>query len=300
MLTKITPHPLLKLFIKLSLLLFCLIFIKTKLSYEFSHFLETIYRLNISFFFLSLISLLLSFFLGAYKWKMLFNTFHAKSQFSDFLNACFKGAFIANFMFGSIVGDGARIYDISKKYKVPYKRCLVIGILDRLLTLFFYAISIVFVFCITYYSSAYSTNIQYMVFLSILITLSLFIYKKSHSILKLRVKKYKDLINIHFMALYFSTALLSTLLIGLSFIFLSNAAFVALELNSLTYVLTGLLSNFFPLSFSGWGVRELTLSVILKDYASSDAIITISILFGILNAFIALPGILIYFKSRKV
>ena len=298
--TNFTSHPLLKLFIKLSLLLFCLIFIKTKLSYEFSHFLETIYHLNISFFFLSLISLLLSFLLGAYKWKMLFNTFHAKSQFSDFLNACFKGAFIANFMFGSIVGDGARIYDISKKYKVPYKRCLVIGILDRLLTLFFYAISIVFVFCITYYSSAYSTNIQYMVFLSILITLSLFIYKKSHSILKLRVKKYKDLMNINFMALYFSTALLSTLLIGLSFIFLSNAAFVALELNSFTYVLTGLLSNFFPLSFSGWGVRELTLSVILKDYASSDAIITISILFGILNAFIALPGILIYFKSRKV
>ena len=300
MLTNFTSHPLLKLFIKLSLLLFCLIFIKTKLSYEFSHFLETIYRLNISFFFLSLISLLLSFLLGAYKWKMLFNTFHAKSQFSDFLNACFKGAFIANFMFGSIVGDGARIYDISKKYKVPYKRCLVIGILDRLLTLFFYAISIVFVFCITYYSSAYSTNIQHMVFLSILITLSLFIYKKSHSILKLKVKKYKDLMNINFMALYFSTALLSTLLIGLSFIFLSNAAFVALELNSFAYVLTGLLSNFFPLSFSGWGVRELTLSVILKNYASSDAIITISILFGILNAFIALPGILIYFKSRKV
>jgi len=299
-LTNFTSHPLLKLFIKLSLLLFCLIFIKTKLSYEFSHFLETIYRLHIGFLFLSLISLLLSFFLGAYKWKMLFNTFHAKSQFSDFLNACFKGAFIANFMFGSIVGDGTRIYYISKKYKLPYKRCLVIGILDRLLTLFFYAISIFFVFCITYYSRAYSTNIQYMIFLSILITLSLFIYKKSHHILKLRVKKYKDLININFMALYFSTALLSTILIGLSFIFLSNAAFVAIELNSFTYVLTGLLSNFFPLSFSGWGVRELTLSVILKDYASSDAIITISILFGMLNAFIALPGILIYFKSRKV
>ncbi len=300
MLTKIISHPFLKLLIKLSLLLFCLVFIKTKLSYEFSHFLKTIYHLNIGFLFLSLISLLLSFFLGAYKWKMLFNTFHAKSQFSDFLNACFKGAFIANFMFGSIVGDGARIYDISKKYKVPYKRCLIIGILDRLLTLIFYAISIVFVFCVTYYSSAYSTNIQYMVFLSILIALSLSIYKKSHSILKLRVKKYKDLMNINFMALYFSTALLSTLLIGLSFIFLSNAAFVAIELNSFTYVLTGLLSNFFPLSFSGWGVRELTLSVILKDYASSDAIITISILFGMLNAFIALPGILIYFKSRKV
>ncbi len=300
MLTKIISHPFLKLLIKLSLLLFCLVFIKTKLSYEFSHFLKTIYRLNIGFLFLSLISLMLSFLLGAYKWKMLFNTFHAKSQFSDFLNACFKGAFIANFMFGSIVGDGARIYDISKKYKLPYKRCLVIGILDRLLTLFFYAISIVFVFCVTYYSSAYSTNIQYMVFLSILIALSLSIYKKSHSILKLRVKKYKDLMNIRFMALYFSTALLSTLLIGLSFIFLSNAAFVALELNSFTYVLTGLLSNFFPLSFSGWGVRELTLSLILKDYASSDAIITISILFGMLNAFIALPGILIYFKLRKV
>lgn len=231
---------------------------------------------------------------------MLFNIFHAKSQFSDFLNACFKGAFIANFMFGSIVGDGARIYDISKKYKVPYKRCLVIGILDRLLTLFFYVISIVFVFCVTYYLSAYSTNIQYMFFLSTLVTLSLFIYKKSHHILKLRVKKYKDLMNINFMALYFSSALLSTLFIGLSFIFLSKAAFIALELNSFTYVLTGLLSNFFPLSFSGWGVRELTLSVILRDYASSNTIITISILFGILNALIALPGLLIYFKSRKV
>ena len=161
-------------------------------------------------------------------------------------------------------------------------------------------VCIVFVFFVTYYTSDYSTNIQYIVFLTIFITLSLFIYKKSHSILKLRVKKYKDLMNINFMTLYFSTALLSTLLIGLSFIFLSNAAFIALELNSFTYVLTGLLSNFFPLSFSGWGVRELTLSVILKDYASSDAIITISILFGILNAFIALPGILIYFKSRKV
>jgi hypothetical protein len=300
MLTNFTSHPLLKLILKVSLLVFCLIFIKTKLSYEFSHFLETIYRLNISFFFLSLISLLLSFFLGAYKWKMLFNIFHAKSQFSDFLSACFKGAFIANFMFGSLVGDGARIYDISKKYKVPYKRCLVIGILDRLLTLFFYALSIVFVFCVTYFSSAYSANIQYIVFLSILITLSLFIYKKSHLILKLRVKKYKDLMNISFIALYFSTALLSTLLIGLSFIFLSNAAFVPLRLNSFTYLLTGLLSNFFPLSFSGWGVRELTLSVILKEFASSDAIITISILFGILNALIALPGALIYFNHRKV
>ena len=300
MLTKITPHPLLKLFIKVSLLAFCLIFIKTKLSYEFSHFLETIYRLNISFLFLSLISLLLSFFLGAYKWKMLFNTFHPKSQFTDFLIACFKGAFIANFMFGSLVGDGARIYDISKKYKISYKRSLVIGILDRLLTLFFYGISIAFVFFVTYYTNSYSSDIQCMVFLSVLIALSIFIYKRSNSVLKLRVQKYSDLLSINFFVLYFSTALLSTLLIGLSFIFLSNAAFVPLHLNSFSYLLTGLLSNFFPLSFSGWGVRELTLSVILKEFASSDAIITISILFGILNALIALPGALIYFNHRKV
>ena len=300
MLTKITPHPLLKLFIKVSLLAFCLIFIKTKLSYEFSHFLETVYRLNISFLFLSLISLSLSFFLGAYKWKMLFNTFHPKSQFTDFLIACFKGAFIANFMFGSLVGDGARIYDISKKYKISYKRSLVIGILDRLLTLFFYGISIAFVFFVTYYTNSYSSNIQCMVFLSVLIALSIFIYKRSNSVLKLRVQKYSDLLSINFFVLYFSTALLSTLLIGLSFIFLSNAAFVPLHLNSFTYLLTGLLSNFFPLSFSGWGVRELTLSVILKEFASSDAIITISILFGILNALIALPGALIYFNHRKV
>jgi len=299
-LTKIASRPLLKLIIKIGLLAFCLIFIKTKLSYEFSHFLETIYRLNIGFFFLSLISLLLSFFLGAYKWKMLFNTFHAKSQLNDFLKACLKGVFIANFMFGSLVGDGARIYDISKKYKIPYKQCLVIGILDRLLTLLFYSISITFVIFVTYYTSSYPEDIQYMVFSSILIALSIFIYKKSNSILKLRVQKYSDLFNINFVTLYFSTTVLSTLLIGMSFIFLSNAAFVPLQLNSFTYVLTGLLSNFFPLSFSGWGVRELTLSVILKKFASSDAIITISILFGILNAFIALPGALIYFNQRKV
>ncbi len=231
---------------------------------------------------------------------MLFNTFYPKSQFTDFLKACFKGAFIANFMFGSLVGDGARIYDISKKYKITYKRSLVIGILDRLLTLFFYCISIAFVFFVTYYTNSYSLDIQCMVFLSVLIALSIFIYKKSNSILKLRVQKYSDLLNINFVALYFSTALLSTLLIGLSFIFLSNAAFVPLHLNSFTYLLTGLLSNFFPLSFSGWGVRELTLSVILKEFASSDAIITISILFGILNALIVLPGALIYFNHRKV
>jgi len=231
---------------------------------------------------------------------MLFNTFTPKSQFTDFLNACFKGAFIANFMFGSLVGDGARIYDIAKKYKITYKRSLVIGILDRLLTLFFYGISIAFVFFVTYYTNSYTLDIQCMIFLSILIALSIFIYKRSNGILKLRVQKYSDLLNINFAALYFSTALLSTLLIGLSFIFLSNAAFVPLHLNSFTYLLTGLLSNFFPLSFSGWGVRELTLSVILKDFASSDAIITISILFGILNALIALPGALIYFNHRKV
>ena len=300
MITKITSHPLLKLILKVGLLAFCLIFIKTKLSYEFSHFLETIYHLNISFLFLSLISLLLSFFLGAYKWKMLFSTFHPKSQITDFLKACFKGAFIANFMFGSLVGDGVRIYDISKKYKISYKRSLVIGILDRLLTLFFYGISIAFVFFVTYCTNSYSLNIQCMVFLSVLIALSIFIYKKSNSVLKLRVQKYSDLLSINFFVLYFSTALLSTLLIGLSFIFLSNAAFVPLQLNSFTYLLTGLLSNFFPLSFSGWGVRELTLSVILKEFASSDAIITISILFGILNALIALPGALIYFNHRKV
>jgi hypothetical protein len=299
-LTKITSHPLLKLILKVGLLAFCLIFIKTKLSYEFSHFLETIYRLNISFLFLSLISLLLSFFLGAYKWKMLFNTFHPKSQFTDFLKACFKGAFIANFMFGSLVGDGARIYDISKKYKISYKRSLIIGILDRLFTLFFYGISIAFVFFVTYYTNSYSSDIQCMIFFGVLIALSIFIYKRSNSVLKLRVQKYSDLLSINFFALYFSTALLSTLLIGLSFIFLSNAAFVPLYLNSFTYLLTGLLSNFFPLSFSGWGVRELTLSVILKEFASSDAIITISILFGILNALIALPGALIYFNHRKV
>ena len=300
MLTKITSHPLLKLILKVGLLAFCLIFIKTKLSYEFSHFLETIYRLNISFLFLSLISLLLSFFLGAYKWKMLFNTFYPKSQFTDFLKACFKGAFIANFMVGTLVGDGARIYDISKKYKISYKRSLVIGILDRLLTLFFYGISIAFVFFVTYYTNSYPVDIQCMVFLAVLIALSIFIFKRSNSILKLKVQQYSDLLSLNFFALYFSTALLSTLLIGLSFIFLSNAAFVPLQLNSFTYLLTGLLSNFFPLSFSGWGVRELTLSVILKEFASSDAIITISILFGILNALIALPGALIYFNHRKV
>jgi hypothetical protein len=244
--------------------------------------------------------MIVSFFLGAYKWKILFHVFYPQSQFNDFLKACFKASFIANFMFGTLIGDGARIYDIAKKYKVSYQRSLVIGLIDRGLMLIFYLISVCLIFISFYLLKNYSNNIQIGFLLCLLIFFSIITYRYASTISNLKIIHYHELLNIHFFILYFSSAFLSTVFIGLAFIFLAFAASFTLQINTITYILLGLLSNFFPLSFSGWGVRELTLSVILSNFASSDAIITTSILFGILNALIALPGIVIYLKHRKV
>jgi hypothetical protein len=295
-----------KFFIKLLLLFFSIIFLKRYLSYDFSSLGEIIKTLNFSYVFVSLILLLISFILGSYKWYLLFKFSHPNSEFKPFLISCTKAAFISNFMFGSLVADGYRVYDISKKFNVSYKTSLFFALLDRFLTLLFFILTVLILFFtfnlsdLNHYFFKYKIIMMFLfLFLFLFCLLSFVIINNFNIIAIINSGKFRILLQPKIVSLYFFLSFISIIFIGLTFQMLAMAINLHIPYLELPKILTGLLANYFPLSYSGWGVREIAVSFILKPYNTNGQIITTSILFGFLNSFIALPGIYFYFKKRK-
>jgi hypothetical protein len=291
-----------KFFIKLFLLFFSIIYLKRYMSYDFSSLGEIIKTLNYSYVFVSLILLLISFILGSYKWYLLFKFSYPNSEFKPFLISCTKAAFISNFMFGSIVADGFRVYDIAKKFNVSYKTSLFFALLDRFLALLFFVLTVLILFFIFNLSDVKLYFFKYkliIMFLFLFSILSFMIMKKFNIFTIINNGKFRFLFELKIISLYFFLSFISVIFIGLTFQMLAMSINLYIPFLELPKILTGLLANYFPLSYSGWGVREIAVSFILKPYNINGQIVTTSILFGFLNAFIAFPGIYFYFKKRK-
>jgi hypothetical protein len=91
----------------------------------------------------------------------------------------------------------------------------------------------------------------------------------------------------------------SSLCIGFSFYLILYSIGGGISINYLGNILAGLLANYLPFSFAGWGVREISLSLVLARFSNNNLIINSSILFGFANAIIGLLGGILYFGLKN-
>jgi hypothetical protein len=287
--------PIINVVVKILLLVVCIYYINHNLEYKFTALLNSFRNFQPYCFILSIFFIATSFFISIYKFNLLINFWGINSKPRDVLRISWKASFVSNFMFGSFVADANRIHDTKNVYKISYKKSAFLLIGDRLLTLIIYLSTAGLFFCVKFFSNRFGLESIFLgtSTLSILLAITLIInYLYIHLKIKISAQ------NIKKFYLYITLGFLSTVLIGCGFILLANSLGIHLKLFELDTVLIGLIGNYLPLSFSGWGTRELTLVFFVGKTHEHSMVINSSIIFGLINTLIAFPGAFYYFKSK--
>ena len=272
---------------------------------------------NFFIFFLTLLLISSTYFLGALRWWLILKSFNYKLNLLYILKITYIGAFFNNVLFGSYGGDLVKGYYIYKFTNNLAKPALTI-IIDRLFGLIGLIIIgiISFIFFsngdfFKYFSINYSLLISSFFILlisiiSIILLLKSNLFKKKdliinyfNSFLSLAKKNILTFItclilsSIIFIAVHFGTFLISDIIydfkIGIEKIYLIN--FFTTIINTL------------PITPGGLGLGELAFSKANNFFSQNhdhiSNIANVIILFRIINVFACLPGAIIYVLQNK-
>ncbi len=287
--------------LKFVIFICCIYLIKSKFNYDFKTLFDLFILINLPLYFSSIILISISFIFAILKWELLFGKEFNFLRFKILLLACLKGVFISNCLFGSLFGDLFRVHEQSKGLKLSLNQSLAIAIADRFYTLFFYVIFAFILIILLNRQITQSLDVLYYLSVVIFLMVSSFLF-----VLILKSFKVYDFyknMNYHPNAnkifAYACYSFFSSLCIGFSFYLILYSIGSKISINYLGNILAGLLANYFPISFAGWGVREISLSLVLARFSNNNFIINSSILFGLANVIIGLVGGILYFGLKK-
>ena len=218
-------------------------------------------------------------------------------SFLQILKVNFIGLFLAFWTPISIIGDGYRTLWINKNLCNNYKHAISLVILDRLIALS--GICVFFLLLIPLYINYLDKNIIFTVVsgaaMFALGLIYLVSYKRNHRLLTKLVTLTKILkktqINIKTFNLHFLTAFLYVF----SFFGIMAIASYAINLKINILLLLGLTPLIFfiqniPISFGGFGSRELTLLLLFGSTTDNASIISMSLIVGLATILASLPG----------
>ena len=294
-------------FALLKFLIFILAFVYISSNFSFGKldFLQIIEKSNYLYLLLSFFIYVIVFLVSVYKWMVLLNLFISnKRVFLKLMRSCLKGLFVSNFMFGTLAGDVVRIHDQAKSTGLSYKKSIAIAFFDRIYTLIFYILTILLSFYLIdlpeeFEFKAYINYILilFAIFISIIILLKFLTKSNNNSsiIFYNKISNFKSLFKILLLTTF------STLMMGLTFILIAKSLGCHIDISQIFKVQIGLLANYIPLSFSGWGLRELALISLLRNSAQcgDGYILTASIIYGAYGLLISAPGFYFYIRSSK-
>lgn len=268
---------------------------------------------NYNFLYYTLAVGLLSFFLSGLRWSILLDKFIQPKKLSKLLYIQSIHALSCNFIPG-ILNEGVRIY-FSKIINMNISDSATVIIVDRFFGMLSKAlfIGISFLFFSFYFLDK---KLFYLIFIFVFIFYSTFffflekIWKFVQNILRyLKESRIKDFLRkgYHFISIFSENkkeAILPFFLSGvihllqiISFYFISKSLFDNISIIPIIILVpTITLISTLPITFNGWGVRELLFIYFFKFFNYSEEITLLtSILFGLTSAITPLLVLSIFF-----
>lgn len=287
---------LLKIIISLSLMIYLIYNIFDKFDYIFEMILNI--RLgNIFFAFLILTTVI-----QIYRWLLITKKLSPLISYNDIINSFLASTFAGVILPSSIGFDATRIIMIVKK-GVDAKVALISVILDRISGLFALLLMIIFFHSYLQFVGYRSEILVLGLWISVaLIVPIIFIFlsskinvipKSINSRISFKLFSnnfVKTLFSCNLGSLIFATSFLIQLLVSFSIFFISQSLQLEISLwTCISLVPIIMLVSAFPISFSGWGVREgaMILAFALFSVPSSSALLT-SIFFGLLMSLVGI------------
>jgi len=280
---KTSKKKLISTFIKISISVFLLYFVFTKIS--FTEIWNTLKGVKAHFIILALLFFLFSQWLSAKRLLLFFKEtgFNLSDKSNNILYLI--GMFYNFFIPGGIGGDAYKIYVLNKTFSWSIKKLTGLVFIDRFMGLTAIGILV----------SIFSFNLLPSNFLIWIIPLTIaLITAASYFIMKQFFSKYLNI---------FTKTLMASLAIQL--LQVGSVFFIILSLenplNSINYIVVFLISSVLSIfSFSGIGIREYVFyeASLLLNIDSSIAV-SIGVIFSIITATVSLFGIIFHFRSPK-
>jgi len=309
-LTKVLKNELFKTAVKIGFAVLAFWFLSKKLNY--SQLPELFYSMNYYLLALAVVFQFASIAIAAYRWKFVMRSLGFGGNFAFYQNLYFKGFFFSQALPGSVGGDAIRLLALKDAgYKVGDS---LYGIfIDRVVGLT--GLLLISLFAL-FFAPAYLTDtIKYTVFMisfgglvgfvGLLFVHKLFDFER---IPKLRIigelsrrffKVYEDTYKAaKQVALSVAIHLLSLLCVYS----ISVAANLGVEFGAFLCLMPlVILLTILPISFAGWGVREgAMVGLFAMSGASKEAIMAVSIAYGVILIASSLPGFFAWIKSKNI
>ena len=297
--------------IKILISSLIMIFILSKINFE--DFAKSFKYLNPFLFIIFLISNMLSIVFAAFKWNEALRIKNINISFKKILSFTWIGTFYSNILPGRITGDAVKIYLVSKNTKENKIMGGTSVIIDRIANM-----PVMIIIALTISLPYFGVNIFYLAatyLFFIMIIIFLIMIKKSKTkispffsrfLSEKVLDKITDFIDsfykyfsepskifyIIFLGLVFQViTIFNHFLLGLSMGFTVSFFYYVLFLPIF------LIISIFPISFSGWGIREVTFIFFLTQVGiSKESALSFSILIYTSFLVTSLPG---YFYTLK-
>jgi lipopolysaccharide export system permease protein len=248
---------------------------------------------------------------AAARWSLIMNKIGITAPFSLYLKSFFKGAFFNQGLPASIGGDGLRILDAARISST--KEDAVFGVfIDRVIGLS--GLLLLNLGALLFNHSLLPSSVYFplLAVMSLLLLglITLFFLHRLPIFCRQNVFGYLGRLSVRYHQVYASVQA-----IGLQTLFsvcthlLSMAAFACLGYGvGMHYPLSVYLAlippvvllTTLPISLAGWGIREgAVVGFFLLIGADKSAVLSASILYGLVNLIASLPGLLVYLMQKK-
>lgn len=234
-------------------------------------------KINLIGLIVPLIFLFISIILSFFRWSLICNCFFKNFNFMESVSVSAKSFFLSQVLPSSFGGD---IYKVihAKRVELPTKIMIKTIFIDRFLG--FILLTTFFIYSSVHYFN--KANIYYLIVLfPLLLFIIIFKYFKKNSCFYSFIFNFFYIFGFAFFAQFFTL---------LFFYFLLPSVGISLTFFQISYVVTlSLFISMVPISISGWGLREASLSYLMgKFFMLTAEGLVISIVYGVSVIFISI------------
>ena len=245
------------------------------------------------------------------RWYVIMNKIGVSGSFFFYLRSFFKGAFFNQGLPTSIGGDGLRIIDATRI--APKKEDAVFGVfIDRVIGLAGLLLLNIAALLINHTLLPANIYLPLLGMLTLLFLglLALYFLRKIPLFNANNLLGYLGRLSIHYHQVYSSApaillqtglSVLTHLLAMTAFYILGNGLGLHYPLMVyLALVPPVILLTILPISLAGWGIREgAMIGLFLLIGADKAAVLSFSIIYGLVNLVASLPGLVVYLGQKN-
>lgn len=278
-------------------------------DFNVSYFLSSFQRVSYGYAATSIFSFLLGLIILAFRWYCILYCYFISLPFKLLCEKTLIGFSLGQLLPTSIGGDAYRVFSL-KKY--GGKEIFLSVFLDRLYG-FMSLLTFVLIFLPSqlhyfYPISSMERVLESGILLSVfLIIFFLFIKKlKSHVAFIGVIFSYLEALKRYFSfsrndLFIFFLSFFGGCLAMVPFYFIAQDLDISLTLSQILFTMSLVsILAILPLSLAGWGLREASVVIILSYYGiSKEKALALSLAFGTVQLFVAIPGLIIWLLKRK-